>query len=158
MTGAPRKDVQNEARGVKPLGCLLKIVLWPLALAAAAIGIAVLHWVWQPLGEALRNEVTVYPAMRTPQGLLPLNRSTYKAFPESQSVIHWMPDLSGTPDRLARCAVRDRLNWQCEYSDGSAALHMTDGELKIEDRSGVPEPTMYIGRLRWQYCSWTGRC
>jgi len=120
-----------------------------LAIAAVAL-VSGLFFAW-PVVDAVRNQVTVYPVMTTDQGtLVPLNRSVYKVFPDTQTVIHWMPGISEVPDRLAKCAVRDRLHWRCQYSDGSAVLTMNDGALSSESTQGNRERDIsYTSRLTW---------
>jgi hypothetical protein len=82
--------------------------------------------------DAFKNQVTVYPVLETKDlGLLPLNRTVYKVFPESQTVIYWIPGIDEIPRKLGKCVVRDRLHWQCEYLDGSAMLMMNDSEFKV---------------------------
>ncbi len=79
--------------------------------------------------DLLKNEVTVYSLLEHEKlGLLPLNRAVYKVFPNSHNVIYWLPGVDEAPQNLGKCIVRDRLNWQCQYSDGSATLIMNDGE------------------------------
>ena len=106
-----------------------------------------------PLVDAAKDQITVYPVMRSESGgLVPLNRSIYKVFPETQTVIYWMPDLQEVPIRLAKCSVRDRLHWKCEHSDGSAIISMDGGSFSSESESikdrDSPQ-TLYTGRLEW---------
>ena len=95
----------------------------------------------------------MYPVMKTDRGVLvPLNRSIYKVFPETQTVIYWMPDLQEVPTRLAKCGVRDRLHWKCEHSDGSAILSMDGGSFSSESKSIKDRDNpqiLYTGRLEW---------
>jgi hypothetical protein len=125
-------------------------------LSIAVIGVVVIALVlfFEPLTEAFRNQVTVYPIGTAKDGaLFPLNPSVYKVFPESQSVVHWMPGVDSAPSRLDKCAVRDRLNWRCEYSDGSAVLSMDNGKFRVDARIGdrlAPDPTRYVSRSEWR--------
>jgi len=120
-----------------------------LVLGAVAL-VSGLFFAWPALDVA-KNQVTVYPVMMTAQGtLVPLNRSVYKVFPETQTVIHWMPGISEVPDRLAKCSVRDRLHWRCEYPDGSAVLTMDGGVFSSESAQEDRERDIsYTSRLKW---------
>ena len=79
-------------------------------------------------GDYFKNQVTVYPVLKTETGLLPLNPTKYKVFPESQTVIYWNPDVDFPGNKLAKCTVRDRLNWSGEYEDGSGKFMMVNGK------------------------------
>lgn len=131
-----------------------KLILW---IAAGVLLCVMLFLVW-PIGDALRDQVTVYPVTRIEVGrLLPLNRSVYQVFRETQTVIHWMPGISEVPDRLAKCSVRDRFHWRCEYTDGSGVLTMDGRRFESRPTSNVvPSDITYITRLRWYalHLSW----
>lgn len=125
-----------------------------VVVAAIAL-IPVLFLLW-PAFDGLGNEVTVYPLFRSTDGeWFPANRTVYKVFPETQTVVHWTPGVSEVPDRLSKCSVRDRNNWRCEYSDGSGVLVMEGGVFSEESRPGGPPSHfregdfMYTGRLNW---------
>jgi hypothetical protein len=125
------------------------------------LGVGVAYCIWQPIGESLRDEVTVYPAAITSTGLVALNRSTFGVSRDTQTVIYWMPGFPLPPQKLHECTVRDRLNWQCEYPDKSATLTMVAGRFAVEPEVEPQldeHPTIYISRLHWQYCKWTGQC
>jgi hypothetical protein len=95
-----------------------------------------------------KNQVTVYPVLITKdEKPLPLNRTTYKVFPESQVVIYWMPDFEFPGRKLAKCIVRDRLNWSGEYEDGSAKFMMVNG--KFVQVQPVDEDIQYISWWKW---------
>jgi len=116
---------------------------------------------WGPIGERYRDEVTVYPTTRQKEGLFPANRQTFKVFPATQTVVSWFPGIDEVPRTVGRCSVRDRLNWTCEFTDGSGILTMSDGT--FSERTPAPilsavGPFVYIGRLNWWYCSLTGPC
>jgi hypothetical protein len=104
-----------------------------------------------PINDAIRNQVTVYPVLKTKEGkLLPLNRSIYKVFPETQTVISWFPGITEVPSKLAKCSVRDRLHWRCEYSDGSGTLTMDNKRFQILSKDNLPERDIqYVSRLKW---------
>ena len=122
-----------------------------LTLGTVALG-GLLFLLW-PIVDTARDEVTVYPVTKTEQGvLIPLNRSVYKVFAETQTVIYWMPGIQEVPDRLARCSVGDRFHWTCEYSDGSAVLTMDDGAFSSRSKSierGPKQQMWYTSRLQW---------
>ena len=129
---------------MKLLRSLLNILFYALLAA-------VILFLLAPIKDAIKNQVTVYPALKTEEGrLLPLNRSTYKVFPETQTVISWFPGIFEVPNKLSKCGVRDRMHWHCEYSDGSATLTMDDGRLQIFSKSNVPERDIqYVTRFKW---------
>jgi hypothetical protein len=59
------------------------------------------------------------------------NPTTYKAFPEQQTVVRWYGD-DGAPKRFGYCAVRDARNWSCQYGikldPEEAHVQMVSGE------------------------------
>lgn len=103
------------------------------------------------IDDSFRNQVTVYPVLETKDsGLLPLNKTVYKVFPESQTVIYWNPGSDEIPRKLANCTVRDRLHWQCEYSDRSATLMMNGGEFKkLSAKKDYVDDTQYVSGWKW---------
>jgi len=103
------------------------------------------------LQDQWNKEVTVYPvATIEGRGLYPLNRSVYKVFPERQEVIYWMPGVNDIPSRLGNCVVRNRLNWTCEYSDGSGKLTMIDGRFREEPPiRALGSDAKYVSWWRW---------
>ena len=101
------------------------------------------------------NEVTVYRAYsfddpEAVQGGLaghPVNYPiTYAVFPSSQTVVYSRSQVDEIPRSLAGCSVRNRLNWQCKFSDGSGTLTMTDGHF-----SQVPNPFGSRSVSRWEW-------
>ena len=52
--------------------------------------------------------------------------TTYRVDVEHQTVIYWMEGFN--VQRLQDCAVADRMNWTCKFSDGSAELGFQDGK------------------------------
>lgn len=154
MTPQASEAAPNKAEGA--LARIASAMAGASALFVVLVLVTGVYWLAQGLEDAMSDEVTPYPAIRTPTGILTLRRTTYKVSSESQTVVYWVEGFP--PERLSRCAVRDRLNWQCRYSDGSAALYMVDGVLQQSPKSPAREDWIYISRWRWQYCSWTGRC
>lgn len=100
--------------------------------------------------DLLKNQVTVYPVLETKLGFMPLSRIVYKVFPESQKVIYWTPGIDEAPKSLPRCAVRDRLHWECEFSGGSCTLTMLEGILKEKCNT---RKVLYVAGWKW----WTLR-
>ena len=98
-------------------------------------------------GDYFKNQVTVYPVGKTDKGLLPLNPTKYKVFPESQVVIYWMPDFDFATEKLVKCIVRDRLNWSGEFKDGSGKFAMVNG--KFSQNFPVDEDTQYVSWWKW---------
>jgi hypothetical protein len=103
------------------------------------------------LTDSLNDQVTFFPAKKTgPNEFMPLNRTVYKVFPDTHTVIYWRPGVADVPKKLAQCQVQDRLNWHCMYSDGSGDLVMNDGTLKITSGANQPEDNIEnVGRVKW---------
>jgi hypothetical protein len=62
---------------------------------------------------------------------VPLNPSTFRAYPDRQSVIEWSDE--GTVEHK-RCAVKDFRDWQCTVPSGPDLLvqkTMQDGQLTV---------------------------
>jgi hypothetical protein len=62
---------------------------------------------------------------------IPLDPSTFRAFPQRQTVIEWSDD--GTTE-FKRCTVRDFRNWQCTNPTGRDLViqkTMRDGRLAV---------------------------
>jgi hypothetical protein len=69
----------------------------------------------------------------------------YKVFPDTQTVITWIPGILETPMAVTGCIVRDRLNWQCKDSSG---VKIMDGN-HFEDTSETD--VQYVSRLDWLF-------
>ena len=125
-----------------------KFILGPVVCVVAGM---ILFLIW-PLGDVITGQTTTYPVLRQEGELpLPLNRSVYKALTNSQTVIHWMPGIDEVPMKLAKCTVRDRSHWRCEYPDGSAVLTMQGGRLNESQNPhlGPGGEVVHVSRLRW---------
>jgi hypothetical protein len=136
-------------------------LVWVLILAVGGF------FAW-PLFDRTRSEITVYPLFCTKGRVNGVctseeqtaNPTTYKTFPDQQSVIYWTGD--GAPTRFTSCAVRDVSNWRCSFGKG-AEYSMSGG-----DYAEVVEPPMFssttlfypVSRLRWWVVKikemWTG--
>lgn len=97
--------------------------------------------------DQFKNQVTVYSVSKTDIGLLPLNPTIYKVFPESQVVIYWIPDSNSPVEKLVNCVVRDRLNWSGEFKDGSGKFMMVKGE--FFQTFPVDKDIHYISKWKW---------
>jgi hypothetical protein len=81
---------------------------------------------------------------------LALNQTTYKVFVEQQQVIYWMPGFDSQLGRLSNCVVRDRENWKCKYSDGSAELIMVDGTFRETfQQKNIYSEILYVSWWHW---------
>ena len=111
-----------------------------------------------PIMDIIKNQVTVYPICISEEGYpVPLNPSVYKVFPESQSIIYWMPDIDETPRKLTNCSVRDRLHWRGEYPDGSGIKTMDDGKFQIQlPENGQETNIEYVSSLKWWKLTFSG--
>jgi hypothetical protein len=101
--------------------------------------------------DVFKNQVTVYPVSKDDKGKeFRLNRSIYKVNTDTQTVIFWSPGIYEVPTKLANCSVRDRLHWQCNYSDGSGTLIMNDNKFEILSKGDLPEQDIqYVSRFKW---------
>ena len=99
--------------------------------------------------DKFKNQVTVYSVIKTDKGLLPLNPTKYKVFPESQVVIYWHPDSDLPGQKLVNCVVRDRLNWSGEFKDGSGKFMMVNG--KFVQIFPVEEDIYYVSCWKWWF-------
>ena len=111
-----------------------------------------------PAVERMRNEITVYNMFCTKGRVNGVcnseeqtdNPTTYKVFPDLQSVVYRTGD--GSLSRFTSCVVRDVSNWTCNY--GKEPPHteyrMTDGNY-----ADYAEPPMFANLLypvsRWRW-------
>jgi hypothetical protein len=118
----------------------------------------------RPLFDRMRNEITVYtmfcPKSRV-NGVCASDEQTsiptsYKAFPDQQSVIYWTGD--GAPTRFPSCAVRDVSNWRCQIASPGEAPRieylMSDGNFTEVARAPMIASTeLFYPVSRWHW--WT---
>ena len=102
------------------------------------------------------NEVTIYPVEcnSAPGGKgtfcdLPLNKTTYRLFPETGEVVYWMPGIETPIRRISGCTIGNRDNWSCTFSDHSGGFGMKDGKY-FDWPSGSPN-LKYVEWWRWWY-------
>jgi hypothetical protein len=142
---------------------------WVTYLALALVG-GFFGW---PLIGQLRNEITIYPmfcATGRVNGVCRFeeqtaNPTTYKVFPDQQSVIYWVGDAA--PTRLASCAVRDVSNWRCQSAraGGPNVEHiMSDGNFtENAEPPLIATTTLFYPAPRWHWWAvavremWTGK-
>jgi hypothetical protein len=94
------------------------------------------------------TETVAYPIEKDNGGRsLALNPTTYRADPERQRVMYWLPGVDDAPTSIPNCAVRDPKNWRCTDRDGSiismqrGLLHAVQfGALSVE----------YVSREEWE--------
>jgi hypothetical protein len=117
------------------------------------------------------EEVTVHamycagdhPGGRCSKGEEIANPTTYRAYPDQQTVIKWTWN-SGTITRFTFCAVRDGRNWTCQFEKAGdvpkVEYTMMDGFLsttdfrKAEDKafsSVPPDPFYEVSRWYWWF-------
>ncbi|MGO9062341.1 MAG: hypothetical protein ACLQU2_34020 [Candidatus Binataceae bacterium] len=88
---------------------------------------------------------------------VPLNPSTFRAYPDRQSVIEWSTD--GTSE-YKRCTVQDFRNWQCTVPAANDLLlqkTMQDGQLTVSRFDSTMSPktnvnswdTIYVPVWDW---------
>jgi len=83
----------------------------------------------------------------------PLNPSTFRAFPERQTVVEWSDD--GTTE-FKRCTVRDFRNWQCTNSTGRGLLiqkTLRDGRLTVSRYDSDMSPKTNVNSWDLVYVS-----
>ena len=121
-------------------------------IAFAAVGLGV----WLSFDDILfANEIAVYqgwcPRLRTEAGVCQVgeesaNPVTYKASPETQSVVYWFKDHA--PSRMTNCAVRDAKNWSCNQGEEYSTA-MVDGRLAETSKLG---PMFYqVPKYKWYW-------
>jgi hypothetical protein len=122
-----------------------------LKITVYSILASIILFLLSPLVDVFKNQVTVYPISKDDKGKeISLNRSIYKINTDSQTVIFWSPGIYEVPTKLANCSVRDRLHWQCNYSDGSGTLIMNNNKFEILSNSDLPEQDIqYVSRFKW---------
>ena len=115
-----------------------------------------------PVVERLRNEITVYHMFCTNGRVNGVCRSreetanptTYKVFPDLQSVVYWSGD--GSPSRFTYCAVRDVSNWTCHYGkageSGRVEYMMADGNYsEYAEAPMFASTTLFYPVSRWRW-------
>lgn len=80
--------------------------------------------------------------------------TVYRVYPETQTVISWIPNLAEAPDRLSNCAVRDRSNWKCE--DEGVTRTMVDGEFSETWSKESVFNIAYTSRLKYLWLKYGG--
>jgi hypothetical protein len=133
----------------------MKLLRNIIKIVGYAILTAIILFFLAPIMDSFKNQVTVYPISETDKGIkFTLNKSAYKVFLDTQTVITWLPGIIEVPTKLAKCSVRDRLHWHCEYSDGSGTLIMDGNRFEILSKDNAPERnTQYVSRLKWWWLS-----
>jgi len=132
--------------GSKWVGALVLLVI---------VGIA--GW---PVVERMRNEITVYPMFCTNGRVNGVcnskeetaNPTTYKVFPDLQSVVYWVGD--GTPARYSNCAVRDVSNWTCHLGKEPprSEYMMTNGNYsEYAEAPMFTSTTLFYPVPRWRW-------
>ena len=115
-----------------------------------------------PVVERLRNEITVYKMFCTNGRVNGVcnseeqtaNPTTYKVFPDLQSVVYWIGD--GPPARFTSCAVRDVSNWTCHYGKASESPRteymMADGNfVENAELPMIASTTLFYPVSRWRW-------
>ena len=113
-----------------------------------------------PFVERMRNEITVYPMFCTNGRVNGVcqseeqtaNPTTYKVFPDLQSVIYWTGE--GPPARFTNCAVRDVSNRSCNFSKQSPRREymMADGNyIETAEPPMIASTNLFypVSRFRW---------
>lgn len=103
------------------------------------------------------NEITSYTALcgrkevttsgcKDSAELRSLEKQTYTISKSGQEIVYWN-DIFNRYDKMLNCAIVNRENWTCGYSDGVTTLTVQDGDFaSAEFRSAGIE---YISR--WYY-------
>lgn len=85
------------------------------------------------IGAFFSSEITEYSIICKEKPILnkcdnpkyTLSKTNYKVIPNRQEVVYWVEDFS--PERLTKCAIRNKKNWSCKYNDESAEFGFKDG-------------------------------
>ena len=83
----------------------------------------------------------------------PLNKTIYKVLVQRQEVVYWINDFP--PERLTKCAIRDKKNWSCKYNDESAEFGFRNGifyEFSLKQSSVSEElwnKVYYVSRTKY---------
>jgi hypothetical protein len=83
----------------------------------------------------------------------PLNPSTFRAFPDRQTVIEWSDD--GTTE-FKRCTIKDFRNWQCTILTGRGLLiqkTLHDGRLTVSRYDSDMSPRTNVNSWDLVYVS-----
>ncbi len=82
-----------------------------------------------------------------------LNKTVYEVIPARQEVIY--TSEGSPPNKLTNCAISDRSNWSCKYSDNSAELGFVNGryyEVPLTDSSvtqDIKDHGYYLSKWSW---------
>lgn len=111
---------------------------------------------WFLFGHApFASEITVYqawcPSARNAAGVCnsgeeAANPVTYKASPDTQTVVYWFK--GGAPSSMTHCAIRDARNWSCN-KDSPYATSMVNGELTYSSVLG--QPFYQVPKYKWYW-------
>ena len=137
----------------------------------AALVLVCLALLWA-FGESLPfgSEITVYNAFCTAERKdgrcnaveQTAKTTTYKAFPEQQTVVYWFSDNTA-PKRFWHCAVRDARNWSCQYGTElqqfpEVKYEMVDGEFDDVIPGTLSAAGFYrVPKWRWWWIRLTER-
>ena len=126
-----------------------KLVAWAFLITMGA-------GLWLAFDNApFASEIVVYqgwcPTARSEAGTCPAgeqsaNPVTFKAFPETQSVVYWYKNQA--PSRMTKCAVRDAENWSCNEGEGYLSA-MVDG--RISERTGLASMFYQVPKYKWYW-------
>jgi hypothetical protein len=93
------------------------------------------------LGGLFNSEITAYAVICKEKPVLNKcdnpeyahGKTTYKVNESRQEVIYWVEGFP--PERLTKCAIKDKRNWSCKYNDESAEFGFNNGnfwEISLE--------------------------
>ena len=91
-----------------------------------AILIGLINYNWKKYSSDL---VPIYVVQKSEGRTFSHNKSIYRVIVDTQSVVYWYPGVS-SPKRMKDCAIADKFNWQCTYSDNSGKVIMTNGVIE----------------------------
>ncbi len=78
-----------------------------------------------------------------------LGRTTFKAFPNQQVVIHWSEEGVRILQRDNDCVVRDSKNWSCKVDGSSFIKIMADGKFRYGYYADSPTAFYTVHKGYW---------
>jgi len=94
------------------------------------------------------DEITSYPLIQVNGRWIAGTRAVYKILPESQKVVYSYPIHDGEPQRMDNCAIINKNNWRCTYSDNSGSVGCRNGKFYEEPPS---KNVKFVSCFEWWF-------
>lgn len=97
-------------------------------------------------------EITGYPVAENEDGhVTPLNRTTYRVYPNENRSVYWMPDLNFPISELKECVIKDECNWNCSFPDDSGIVAFRDCiQLDTQSNTLIDSTFKYVSEKEWE--------